>query len=160
LITTAVQALAGLLLSSASVFLLLLCNDPQVLGPWVNRTWLNVVAGVIVGALLLLSGILMATTLFPHLDVVTTAEYLAVALIVLTAASAVVLRWLQHRAPAPPGPPPVDISEKDHWRMPPLTLLEPVTWSAGTKLGMLALRGYLIAGAILLLVKAIQLGQH
>ncbi|OBB34891.1 manganese transporter, partial [Nocardia sp. 852002-51244_SCH5132740] len=45
LITTAVQALAGLLLPSASVFLLLLCNDPQVLGPWVNRTWLNVVAG-------------------------------------------------------------------------------------------------------------------
>ena len=29
LITTAVQALAGLLLPSASVFLLLLCNDPQ-----------------------------------------------------------------------------------------------------------------------------------
>ena len=41
LITTAVQALAGLLLPSASVFLLLLCNDRQVLGPWVNRTWLN-----------------------------------------------------------------------------------------------------------------------
>ena len=33
LITTAVQALAGLLLPSASVFLLLLCNDREVLGP-------------------------------------------------------------------------------------------------------------------------------
>ena len=33
LITTSVQALAGLLLPSASVFLLLLCNDPEVLGP-------------------------------------------------------------------------------------------------------------------------------
>src|SRR6202008_1810436 len=64
LITTAVQALAGLLLPSASVFLLLLCNDREVLGPWVNRPWLNV-AGLIVGTLLLLSGILMATTLFP-----------------------------------------------------------------------------------------------
>src|ERR1700761_4176516 len=70
LITTAVQALAGLLLPSASVFLLLLCNDPQVLGPWINRAWLNWVAGLIVGTLLLLSGILMATTLFPKIDVV------------------------------------------------------------------------------------------
>src|SRR4029077_2183332 len=67
LITTAVQALAGLLLPSASLFLLLLCNDPQVLGPWVNRPWLNWVAGLIVGTLLLLSGILMATTLFPKI---------------------------------------------------------------------------------------------
>ena len=49
LITTSVQALAGLLLPSASVFLLLLCNDPEVLGPWVNPKWLNGVAAVIVG---------------------------------------------------------------------------------------------------------------
>ena len=43
-ITTAVQALAGVLLPSATVFLLLLCNDAAVLGPWVNRPWLNAVA--------------------------------------------------------------------------------------------------------------------
>ncbi|WP_225725265.1 MULTISPECIES: Nramp family divalent metal transporter [unclassified Nocardia] len=159
LITTAVQALAGLLLPSASVFLLLLCNDPQVLGPWVNRTWLNVVAGVIVGALLLLSGILMATTLFPDLDVVRTAEYLAVALVALAVVTVAILRYLQRRSPAPPPAPKVDEAEKNRWRMPPLTLLEPVTWSAGTKLGMLALRGYLVVGAILLVVKAIQLGR-
>ena len=41
-ITVAVQALAGVLLPSASVFLLLLCNDPEVLGPWRNPAWLNV----------------------------------------------------------------------------------------------------------------------
>ncbi|MBY8860099.1 divalent metal cation transporter [Nocardia sp. CA2R105] len=160
LITTAVQALAGLLLPSASVFLLLLCNDPQVLGPWVNRTWLNIVAGFIVGVLLLLSGILMATTLFPNLDVVTTADYLAVGIVVLASFTVAVLKWLQRQAPVAPVAPVVDESEKGHWRMPPLTLLEPVTWSAGTKLGMLALRGYLVAGAILLLVKAVQLGRH
>ena len=32
-ITEAVQALAGVLLPSATVFLLLLCNDREVLGP-------------------------------------------------------------------------------------------------------------------------------
>ena len=36
-ITIAVQALAGVLLPSATVFLLLLCNDREVLGPWRNR---------------------------------------------------------------------------------------------------------------------------
>jgi Mn2+/Fe2+ NRAMP family transporter len=38
-ITIAVQALAGVLLPSATVFLLLLCNDKAVLGPWTNPGW-------------------------------------------------------------------------------------------------------------------------
>jgi hypothetical protein len=48
--------------------------------------------------------------------------------------------------------------DRDSWRMPPLALLEPVRWSASTRVGMLALRGYLVIGAIMLLTKAIQLG--
>ena len=163
LITTAVQELAGLLLPSASVFLLLLCNDPEVLGPWVNRSWLNAVAGLIVGVLLMLSGILMATTLFPNLNVVAVGGYLALAMVVLAAAATVTLRWLSRRGPTPAGPEPVAHAiagvDRSTWRMPPLTLLQPVTWSTGTRLGMLALRGYLIIGAVLLIVKAIQLGR-
>jgi Mn2+/Fe2+ NRAMP family transporter len=159
LITTAVQALAGLLLPSASVFLLLLCNDREVLGPWVNRPWLNWVAGLIVGILLLLSGILMATTLFRHLDVIAVAGYLALALVILAAVAPPVLRWIGRRQPAPAPPPrPARVIDRSTWRMPPLTLLEPVTWSPGTRLAMIALRGYLIVGALLLLVKAVQIG--
>ncbi|OBH83971.1 Nramp family divalent metal transporter [Mycobacterium scrofulaceum] len=158
LITTAVQALAGLLLPSASVFLLLLCNDREVLGPWVNRPWLNWVAGLIVGTLLLLSGILMATTLFRDLNVVAVAGYLALALVVLAAAAVPVLRWMGRRQPAAPAARlPARGVDRNTWRMPPLTLLEPVTWSPGTRLGMIALRAYLIVGALLLVVKAIQL---
>src|SRR5437868_354536 len=67
LFTTAVQALAGLLLPSASLFLLLLCNDRDVLGPWVNRPWLNALASVILGVLIVLSLILVATTIFSSL---------------------------------------------------------------------------------------------
>jgi Mn2+/Fe2+ NRAMP family transporter len=163
LITTAVQALAGLLLPSASVFLLLLCNDPEVLGPWVNRTWLNIVAGLIVGVLLLLSGILMTTTIFPNIDVIAVAGYLAVALVVLAAAGFGTLRWLGGRQPQPSGPvshaDAIGAVDRNNWRMPPLALLQPVTWSAGTRLGMIALRVYLIAGAALLVVKAIQVGR-
>ncbi|AFC43541.1 Mn2+/Fe2+ transporter [Mycobacterium intracellulare ATCC 13950] len=159
LITTAVQALAGLLLPSASVFLLLLCNDRQVLGPWVNRPWLNWVAGLIVGTLLLLSGILMATTLFPDLNVVAVAGYLALALVVLAAAAAPTLRWMGRRQPASPAAPTkLSAMDRNTWRMPPLTLLEPITWSPGTRLGMIALRGYLVIGVVLLIVKAVQLG--
>ena len=160
LITTAVQALAGLLLPSASVFLLLLCNDRQVLGPWVNRPWLNWVAGLIVGTLLLLSGVLMATTLFPHINVVMVSTYLALALVVLGLAAGPVLRWMARRQPAPPvAKPPARPVDRSTWRMPPLTLLEPVTWSPGTRLGMIALRTYLVVGAVLLVVKAIQLSR-
>ncbi len=158
LITTAVQALAGLLLPSASVFLLLLCNDREVLGPWVNRKWLNWVAVLIVGTLLLLSGILMATTMFPHLNVVAVAGYLALAMVVLGAAAGPVLRWLARRQPAAPiAPTPVREVDRNSWRMPPLALLQPVTWSAGTRLGMIALRAYLVVGALLLVVKAVQI---
>ena len=157
-ITTAVQALAGLLLPSASVFLLLLCNDREVLGPWVNRRWLNVVAILIVAVLLILSAILMATTLFPALDVVETAEGLSAALVAAGAVATVVLRVAARRRP-PVGPPSPRGVDRSTWRMPPLTLLQPVTWSAGTRIGMLALRGYLVLGALLLIVKAVQLGR-
>lgn len=159
LITMAVQALAGLLLPSASVFLLLLCNDREVLGPWVNRRWLNVVTALIVGVLLLLSGILMATTLFPELNVIAATGWLAAAMVVGAVVTSVLLVLLNRRN-AGGEPVPVrtyEHAEKLQWRMPPLALLEPVRWSPSTKLGMLALRSYLVIGAILLLVKAIQL---
>jgi hypothetical protein len=162
LITTAVQALAGLLLPSASVFLLLLCNDPQVLRPWVNKPWLNIVAGIIVAVLLLLSGILMATTMFPGIDVVAVTGYLTVALIALAAGGLATLRWMARRQP--PSAEANELSrqlataDRSTWRMPPLTLLQPVKWSPGTRLGMIAVRTYLIVGAVLLVVKAIQIG--
>ncbi|MBS4730208.1 Nramp family divalent metal transporter [Mycobacterium sp. SM1] len=159
LITTGVQALAGLLLPSATVFLLLLCNDREVLGPWVNRPWLNVVAGIIVGILLLLSGILMMTTVFPSMGIGTILKILAVAVIscsaVIFVAQKVFSYWRPSKSPATnrfstaPAVP-----DRRSWRMPPLVLLEPVTWSLGTRVGMLALRVYLIGGAMLLVVKA------
>jgi Mn2+/Fe2+ NRAMP family transporter len=162
LITTGVQALAGLLLPSATVFLLLLCNDREVLGPWVNRPWLNVVAGVIVSVLLLLSGILMATTIFPKLNVVSVTVCLCVAFVICAVAAFGVLWWTGRRRPKPPVLEQLSQAlarvDRESWRMPPLALLKPVQWSVGTRVGMLALRSYLVIGAILLLVKAIQLG--
>lgn len=145
-----------MLLPSASVFLLLLCNDREVLGPWVNRGWLNIVATVIIATLLMLSGTLMATTLFPHIDATRTALWLSGALAVGLAATGIAMRVTRtRRRIKESGPPP---GERTDWRMPSLALLKPVTWSPALKIGMLVLRGYLVIAAVLLLVKAIQLG--
>ena len=158
LITTAVQALAGILLPSATVFLLLLCNDPQVLGPWVNPRWLNVAGGAILGSLLVLSGTLVVSTAFPLLNVGAVAAWLAVA---LAAGVAIVAAWLaisraRHGPTARPAP--VPRSERSTWRMPPVALLKPVTWSPATRLAMIVLSAYLAVSVLLLIVKAAQLG--
>jgi hypothetical protein len=63
--TEGVQVLAGVLLPSATVFLLLLCNDRAVLGPWVNRRTTNVFTSAVVAVLVTLSVVLTASVLFP-----------------------------------------------------------------------------------------------
>jgi Mn2+/Fe2+ NRAMP family transporter len=160
LLTTSVQALAGILLPSASVFLLLLCNDPEVLGPWTNPRWLNLVAAFIVGVLVVLSGTLVVTTLFTAVNAAATAIWIAVGLVIGAALFGVWLRLTRSRRPA--HPPhlrhTMTSAERMNWRMPPLALLKPVQWSAGTKLGMLLLRGYLIVSVLLLIVKAVRVG--
>jgi len=67
LFTEAVQVLAGVLLPSATVFLLMLCNDKAVLGPWVNSRRTNAAAGAVIAALMMLSLILIASVVDPHL---------------------------------------------------------------------------------------------
>jgi hypothetical protein len=66
LLTNAVQTLAGILLPSATVFLLLLCNDKAVLGPWTNSRELNLFTGSVIVVLVLLSIILTVSVLFPE----------------------------------------------------------------------------------------------
>ena len=157
LITTGVQALAGVLLPSATVFLLLLCNDKEVLGPWVNRPWLNVIGFAIVSILLVLSLVLMVTTVFPNLDVRELALGMGAALVLVYAAAGTAYwKALRKRPPDPPMP----RSRREHWRMPPLYRLERPVWSRGRLLAMYSLRGYLVLAVALLVVKAFQLGLH
>jgi hypothetical protein len=67
-LTVGVQALAGVLLPSATVFLLLLCNDRDVLGPWVNSRKRNFFTAVVIWVLVLLSLALTAATLFKDIS--------------------------------------------------------------------------------------------
>jgi Mn2+/Fe2+ NRAMP family transporter len=159
LITTSVQALAGVLLPSASVFLLLLCNDRDVLGPWVNKRWLNVLASVIIGVLVELSLILVATTMFPHIDAAKLFLYLSIALFVGLVAAGLYVR--SRRAPAIEDPfAEMPEEQRRTWTMPPLALLERPRWSPGRRAAMLLLRSYLLVAVVLLAVKTAQLGGH
>jgi len=157
-ITTSVQALAGVLLPSATVFLLLLCNDRAVLGPWRNPTWLNILATVIVAVLVLLSLILMATTVFPRVNVT------QFALVGGGAFAAALLAFGAWTLRSGRGGGEVTVIDegptvpKAQWTMPQLTFLEPAVWSTGRKAAMLGLRGYLVVSVVLLVVKAVQLG--
>ncbi|MGI8688706.1 MAG: NRAMP family divalent metal transporter [Thermomicrobiales bacterium] len=154
LMTLAVQALAGLLLPSATVFLVLLRNDRDVLGPWVNARWLNVVASIIVGVLLILSLILVVATLFPDIN----ATLISLVAGIVLAAGLLVMGLLSLRSKEAQEPAaPVDRQHKANWRMPPLAELPKPVWSMTRKVGMLMLRGYLLVAAVLLVVKVIQL---
>ncbi len=157
LITTSVQALAGILLPSATVFLLLLCNDREVLGPWSNPTWLNVVAAVIIGVLVELSLILVASTAFPSIDVTKLFEYLSVVLVVGLAAGGLYV-WRARPSGAAVAVGGVPKEKRETWTMPPLALLERPAWSPGRRAAMLLLRGYLVVAVLLLIVKTVQLG--
>jgi Mn2+/Fe2+ NRAMP family transporter len=161
LLTTAVQALAGILLPSASVFLLLLCNDREVLGPWMNPRWLNALSATIIAVLLVLSGTLVVTTLFSSMNSAKVAVWLAIGL-VIAAALAGAWFWLTRNRRPPREPHPrtaMTAAERDSWRMPPLALLKPAEWSAGRKAALLMLRGYLVISVLLLIVKAVELGR-
>ncbi|MGA9694334.1 MAG: NRAMP family divalent metal transporter, partial [Pseudonocardiaceae bacterium] len=67
LLTEGVQTLAGVLLPSATVFLLLLCNDRQILGPWVNGSKLNIFTSAVIAVLVMLSIVLTAAVVFPSI---------------------------------------------------------------------------------------------
>jgi Mn2+/Fe2+ NRAMP family transporter len=151
LVTVAVQALAGVLLPSASVFLVLLCNDTEVLGPWVNKPWLNIVATLIVSVLLELSLILIISTLFTTIDVTMLVIVLS-ALVFVVVAVASVLLWRN-----PVRPPEMSADEKATWRMPALALLQSPRWSLGRRAVMLAMQAYLGVAVLLLIVKVVQI---
>jgi len=159
LITVGVQVLAGVLLPSATVFLLLLCNDKAVLGPWVNGRVLNVFTAAVIAVLVILSIVLTASVLFPSINATAIVGILigggAISLV-----SLVVFVIFRIRRPAPPDPDSVDRRERATWRMPPLALLTTPKLSGGRRLGLSVLRTYLLLAMVLVIVRVVQLAIH
>jgi Mn2+/Fe2+ NRAMP family transporter len=154
LITTAVQALAGILLPSATVFVVLLCNDRAVLGPWVNKPWLNIVAAVIITVLLLLSMVLVVSTAVPTIDVNRLVFVLGVLMSVALLAGGA---WAWRGSRDSVREPEVSRSERENWRMPALALLERPKWSIARRVAMVGMGAYLVIAVVLLAVKAAQI---
>jgi Mn2+/Fe2+ NRAMP family transporter len=167
-LTVLVQALAGVLLPSATVFLLLLSNDTQVLGPWVNPPWLNWVASTVVAGLLLLSMLLVITSLHEAIPLAPLSAVLGVLTVAGLLAAGVVTGWgrrawaraefLDTARPAgirvaggaelvvlPPRSRPVSrlAQRRRLWRTPPLDELARPPLTRGRLMGMVVLRIYL-----------------
>ena len=182
LLTQGVQALAGVLLPSATVFLVLLCNDKAILGPWVNTPRQNIVAGIIVWSLVLLSLALTAATFFPDISTATLEIGFGTGALV-GVLGGIVIAVGKHRADRAAaertatelgGLDPDQIEElddtaltraerkqirdqdRDTWRTPALDTLPRPAFSPVRTAGMLALRGYLLLAVILVAVKIFQ----
>jgi Mn2+/Fe2+ NRAMP family transporter len=184
LITQGVQALAGVLLPSATVFLVLLCNDRPVMGPWVNSFRQNAIAWLIVWSLVVLSLMLTTVTFFPHLSTATLAGGLAVGAMIglLGAAGVLVAGWYAQRRDAentvPFGALDLDQVEeleklpkltrrelkafrdevRARWTTPALATLERPVMSPVRRAGLFTLRGYLVVACVLVVVKLVEAG--
>lgn len=168
-----VEALNGILLPSAMVFLILLANDKPVLGPWSNTPAQNILGGLIAWIVTTFSLAPLITTFY--LDVTLTQ-----CLVVLAAATLVglvlgIMLWRYRPSCNLPitdapeenrRPPGMDRStwrtvldeRRIGWRTPRLDTLAKPTMSPARRAGVLTLRGYLILSVIVLVVKLTQVG--
>ncbi|WP_287876859.1 Nramp family divalent metal transporter [Aquitalea sp.] len=160
LLTNAVQTLAGVLLPSATVFLLLLCNDKDVLGPWVNGRFFNLLSAIIVAVLVLLSIILTAAVVFPDMSGEVISDILiggsVVGLVIAIAVNVLHAReemeaggHAHHKAHK------LDRKQRYEWRMPALEQLPPLQLSQRNKLWMAVMRGYLLIAMGMVIYKVI-----
>jgi Mn2+/Fe2+ NRAMP family transporter len=178
LITQGVQALAGVLLPSATVFLVLLCNDRPVLGPWVNTFRQNALAWLIVWSLVVLSLMLTAVTFFPKLSTATLVTGLGIGAMLGIVGAAVVFAvgWFTDRrniettgqalGAAVDELPNLTRTERRamrdgvraNWTMPALATLDRPVMSPVRRAGLLTLRVYLVLACVLVVVKIVQAG--
>jgi Mn2+/Fe2+ NRAMP family transporter len=154
LLTNAVQSLAGVLLPSATVFLLLLCNDKAVLGPWTNTRGTNLFTGAVIVVLVLLSVILTAAVLFPAISGGTMLWVLGIGSVAAIAVWLVAGGW---RRRGPNRTPAEDTGFRATWRMPPLSKLPPRRLTAAERIWLFVLRGYLFLAAGLVLARIVSL---
>ncbi|MBW0012515.1 NRAMP family divalent metal transporter [Mycobacterium sp.] len=170
LITQGVQALAGVLLPSATVFLVLLCNDRAVLGPWVNTVRQNALAWTIVWSLVVLSLMLTTVTFFPQLSTPTLASGLAVGagLGALGAAVVFAVGWFTDRRDGDTSArfggltlaenTAIRDEMRANWTTPALATLERPVMSSMRRAGLLTLRCYLVLAGVLVVVKVVEAG--
>jgi NRAMP (natural resistance-associated macrophage protein)-like metal ion transporter len=155
--TQYVQVLAGILLPSAVLFLVILCNDTEVLGPWVNGPVINFFATIIVCILVVLSLDLTIATLFHTVNGVLLTEILFGGAAALAAVLAPLILWAKHRriVRGEGANPRTAVKELDRntWRMPRLDQLAKPRQRLLRTVGVYSLRAYVIVAVAIVGVK-------
>ena len=155
LLTNAVQVLAGVLLPSATVFLLLLSNDKPVLGPWANTRRTNVFTGVVIAALVMLSIVLTASTVFPSISAAQILWILGLGAFLAVVAGV----WMAF-APADVDEGSHSRSQRHEWQMPPLSSLPKVRLSLVNRFWLIVLRAYLMLAVGLVVFRVALIALH
>ncbi len=152
LLTEGVQTLAGVLLPSATVFLLLLCNDRQILGPWVNSSAKNAFAGAVVWILVILSVVLTASVLFPDIS----GRQIEMILLVGALLGVLLAVVIGRVAALPAGAAVPSRDDRLNWRMPRSALADRPSLTPQVRVGLVVLRGYLLVAFLLVIVKVVE----
>lgn len=170
-----VEALNGILLPSALLFLVLLANDKAVLGPWTNSRAQNWVSGVLVWAVTTFSLAPLVTTFFPNVTLTQCCYALIVCTALGLAAGAII--WRLRPAQCQPdslGPDsnrrPPEMSQPEwrtvlrtrraEWRTPRLDTLPRPVLSLPRQIGLLALRGYILFAIVIMAIKLVRIAAH
>jgi Mn2+/Fe2+ NRAMP family transporter len=173
-VISGVEALNGILLPSALVFLILLANDKPVLGPWANGTAQNWVSGIVAWVVVTFSLAPLVTTFWPVITLTQCFTGLGVCTVLGVIAAFALLRFRQGReddavlATDPAGSRrPASMSRAEWkevlgerrvaWRTPAIDTLERPVLSIGRRIGLLAVRGYIIFAIVIMVIKLIQL---
>jgi Mn2+/Fe2+ NRAMP family transporter len=166
-----VEALNGILLPSALVFLILLANDKPVLGPWTNNRAQNWIGGLVVWAVTTFSLAPLVTTFYPDVTLHQCLYTLVICTIIGMVAAAILWRFRPSRhqpvslAPdsnrRPPGMTRSEWREvlrdrRTAWRTPRLDTLQRPALTVARKIGLLTLRGYIIFAIIVMAIKLVQ----
>ena len=165
-----VEVLNGVLLPSALVFLILLSNDRPVLGPWSNSVLQNWFAGIIAWVVISFSLAPLVANFFPNLTLKQIFIGAAVCLVLGLIAAFLLLRFRSRHAEFVDGPdsnrrpPGMDRAtwkatldeRRTAWRTPRLETLERPPLSMARRLGLLALRGYILFAVVIMVIKLIQ----
>jgi Mn2+/Fe2+ NRAMP family transporter len=154
-ISLGVQVLAGVLLPSALGFLVLLCNDRELLGPWVNSPWLNTLATLIVALLLELSLVLTVATIWPSVNAALIAALLAIPVLAAAGGVGITQRKANGRWRADPA----ELARRGDWVTPPEVLTRRLPKSRGRDLALGVMRAYLLAAVALMVVSIAQLAR-
>ena len=170
-----VEALNGILLPSALVFLILLANDKPILGPWTNGRAQNWIGGLVAWIVLTFSLAPLVTTFWPVITLKQSIWGLAACTVLGIAAAALLVRRRPSRDEVVADDPADDVASNRRppgmdraqwrrelrerrvaWRTPRIDTLQRPALSMARRIGLLALRAYIIFAIVIMVIKLVQ----